>query len=53
MCTMFVPSPHEGQKRMFDALELELQMLVSHTMWILGRSSGPLQKIVLTSELYL
>lgn len=32
LCTMYVPSTHEGQKRAPDLLELGLQTVVSHCM---------------------
>lgn len=37
---MYVQMPvntHRGQKTVSDALELELHMVVSHLMWVLGR----------------
>lgn len=30
MCAVYVLSTHRGQKRVFDPLELELQMAVSY-----------------------
>ena len=30
LCTMYVPGVHRAQKRVWDALELKLRMVVSH-----------------------
>jgi hypothetical protein len=41
-----------GQKRALDPLELELQMVVSCLVWMLGTKLGPLeeQPLLLTPE---
>lgn len=49
MCPTCVPGAQEGEKRAFGSLELELQMAVSHQMWVLD----PLheQQALLAAEL--
>lgn len=41
MCPMCVPGAHGGQKSVLDSLELELQMVVSHVMWVLRSERRP------------
>lgn len=49
MCPTCVPGAQEGQKRALDSLELELEMVVRHLMWVLD----PLheQQVLLAAEL--
>lgn len=46
-------SAHKGQKRLLDPLELELQAVVSHAIWMLGLDLNSLQCVLLTTELSL
>lgn len=48
-------SAQEGQKRASDLLQLELPMVVSHCVCVLGTELGPLkeQKVLLTTGLSL
>ena len=43
MCTMYMPGAYGGQKRVSDALELELQVVVSHE-WVLGIIPGSFER---------
>lgn len=46
---------HKSQKRVLHALELELWIVVSYPVWVLGTTLGPLQKqyVFLSDELCL
>lgn len=35
MCATCIPCTHRGQKKVLDILELELEVGVSHPMWVL------------------
>jgi hypothetical protein len=35
-----VPGAHRGQKRALDTLNLKLQVIVSHLLWVLGTEPG-------------
>lgn len=51
ICAMYAIC--EGQKRAIDPLELKLQVVVRHLMWVLETKSGPLgesSKSLLTTE---
>lgn len=39
-------SAHGEQKRTFDPVELELQVVVSHPMWVLGTRLGSSSRAV-------
>ena len=43
---------HRSQKRVLDALEKELHVVVSCPLWVLGTNLGPLeeQQVLLTAE---
>jgi hypothetical protein len=49
MCSTCVPGAQEAQKRALDSLELELEVVVSHLMWVLE----PLREYQVTLSCYL
>lgn len=50
-----MPGTHRGQQGASYALELELPVVVSHSMWVLGLKPGPLheEQALFTTELSL
>lgn len=40
LCTYMSTNSHGGQKEVVGALKLELQVVVSHSTWVLGTELG-------------